>query len=397
MKVQQFSCVLALVAGLFISQAAKAQLLLDDFSSSIRKNGDGDDLWFAYLGEDPIQTYGLENGMLKVTTGPAPNGVYMDFLPRAGGYPFPQGYAQTFLKSGTWDPNVNRLRFMVKCSMTVPRDPGGSDNLQIGTYIRGHNNSDPSWKGTHYYHLLDGNFYAGQWSNVEINRVPQHQVGQSGYTIWPEDPEWGNQGVHYFDGLTVFYFDTQGPAWSNQTCYFDNFEFDTESGEPDSYVSSISSTYNGTAYEVAFAAPKNSVTTYEVRYSTSSMKSTGFNSGSPGGTVSSPGSAYTGTLWKSPAMPQVGVMYVAIRPTSGSAFSEIKILSAPGVSQPSASSPCDLNRDGAVNSADVSQSTQELLGSRSCSGDLDGNGRCDVVDLQRIVNASNGGNCRTGQ
>jgi hypothetical protein len=374
-------------------QEAGAQILLEDFAN-MRKNGDNTDLWFAYLGEDPVQTYGLENGMLKVTTGPSPNGVYIDFLPWNQGYPYPKGYVQNYIKQGAWNAGVNRLRFMVKCSRTVQRNPGGSDNLQIGTYIRGHNNSDSGWKGAHYYHLLDSNFHANRWVNIELNRVAQHQVGQSGFTNWPEDPEWSSQGVHYFDGLTVFYFDTQGSGWDNQTCYFDNFELDTVSGEPESYVSSMAGTYNGSAYEVTWAAPKNTLTTYEVRYSTSSMKASGFASGSPGGTVSSPGSAYTGTFWRSPDMAQVGTLYVAIRPSGRSDFTELKVKSAPGTSV--ASSPCDLNSDGAVNTSDVTISKDQSLGISSCTGDLDSNGKCDVVDVQRVINASLGSTCRTG-
>src|SRR5262249_15500313 len=149
-----------------------------------------------------------------------PNGVYWNFFPNTGsGYPYPQGFARNFIKGGTFDPNTNRLRMKVKCSGNVSRRSDGGDVLQIGTYVKSHTDPDTTQQGDHYYHLIDANFYANQWSYIEINRVPQHQVGQNPTTNWPEDPV---SGVHYFDGLTRFYFDTQSGNWSNQTCYFDD-------------------------------------------------------------------------------------------------------------------------------------------------------------------------------
>lgn len=381
-----------IVCALAAALPAGAQVVLDDFSAPIRKNGDGDNLWFTYLGEDPVQTYSLENGMLKVTTGPSPNGVYMDFFPRDHGYPFPSAYAQSFIKQGTWDPNINRLRFRVKCSASVSRSSEGAHNLEMGTYIRKHSGADSSWQGAHYYHQLGINFYANRWVNIELNRVPQHQVGQSPMTNWPEDPEWASSGTHYFDGLTIFYFDTQGGGWNNQTCYFDDFTFASEAGEPDSQVASIATTYNGSAYEVTWAAPKTPAVTYEIRYSTSSLKVKGFSSGTAGGTVTSPGTGYTGTIWKSPAMSEVPVLYVGIKPTSGSAFTEVQIGTGSGGT---VTSKCDADGDGSVTSNDVDLSVRAALGTAACTADLDRNGRCDVVDVQRIVNASNGGSCQT--
>jgi hypothetical protein len=59
---------------------------------------------------------------------------------------------------------------------------------------------------------------------------------------------------------------------------------------------------------------------------------------------------------------------------------------------------CDLNDDGVVNASDAQIVVNSILGLISCgTGDLDGNGRCDVVDLQRVINASlSGGVCRIG-
>lgn len=62
-----------------------------------------------------------------------------------------------------------------------------------------------------------------------------------------------------------------------------------------------------------------------------------------------------------------------------------------------APSLCDLNSDGIVNAADVQIAVNRIVNQTSCTFDLDGNGRCDVVDLQRVINASAGGACKVGQ
>jgi hypothetical protein len=50
-----------------------------------------------------------------------------------------------------------------------------------------------------------------------------------------------------------------------------------------------------------------------------------------------------------------------------------------------------------VNVLDVQLMVNMILGVTPCvRGDLDGNGRCDVVDLQRIIGAVLGGGCLIG-
>jgi hypothetical protein len=59
---------------------------------------------------------------------------------------------------------------------------------------------------------------------------------------------------------------------------------------------------------------------------------------------------------------------------------------------------CDANIDGAVNVVDVQLQVNATLGLITCGfQDLDGNGQCDSIDLQRVVNASLGSSCRVGQ
>ena len=59
-------------------------------------------------------------------------------------------------------------------------------------------------------------------------------------------------------------------------------------------------------------------------------------------------------------------------------------------------SSCDINKDNFVNALDVQMGIDQALGTSSCTGDLDSNGRCDVIDVQRVINAALGGACRTG-
>ena len=59
---------------------------------------------------------------------------------------------------------------------------------------------------------------------------------------------------------------------------------------------------------------------------------------------------------------------------------------------------CDLNGDGVVDSTDVQMAINQALGTAPCTtADLQKNGRCDVVDVQRVIASSLGGVCRVGQ
>ncbi len=59
---------------------------------------------------------------------------------------------------------------------------------------------------------------------------------------------------------------------------------------------------------------------------------------------------------------------------------------------------CDVNRDGVVNSDDVSAAINQALGVTPCgAAALQRPGQCTVVDVQRVINAVSTGNCRMGQ
>jgi hypothetical protein len=59
--------------------------------------------------------------------------------------------------------------------------------------------------------------------------------------------------------------------------------------------------------------------------------------------------------------------------------------------------PCDLNGDGKVDGLDVQSAKNQALGISPCTtADLQHNGTCTVVGVQRVINATLGGACRTG-
>lgn len=60
------------------------------------------------------------------------------------------------------------------------------------------------------------------------------------------------------------------------------------------------------------------------------------------------------------------------------------------------SNACDLNGDGKVDSSDVQAAVNMSLGLSSCSANIYGANVCNVVVVQRVVNASLGGTCLTG-
>jgi hypothetical protein len=83
-----------------------------------------------------------------------------------------------------------------------------------------------------------------------------------------------------------------------------------------------------------------------------------------------------------------------ITASSGTLLGSPVTFTASGITE--ALNPCDVNLDGAVNSLDVNAATNQVLGLVACTNaDLNGAG-CSVVDLQRIVTAALGGECRTG-
>jgi hypothetical protein len=68
-----------------------------------------------------------------------------------------------------------------------------------------------------------------------------------------------------------------------------------------------------------------------------------------------------------------------------------------GNSAGATNSSCDLNGAGVVSSADVQIAINQAIGIAPCTNaSLQQNGQCNVIDVQRVVNAALGGACRVG-
>jgi hypothetical protein len=377
--------------------AAHAQAVLEDFSSE-RQSGAGIPLFSIMYAGDSDGTATVQNGMYTQTVNSGAYKLIMHFVPIPGygpRYPWPSGYARSWIRSGSWDLNYNRLRFRMRCNRTVPGNTDGSEVLHVGTYVKP-STDNPDNQGDHYYHFFNPSFYANKWVWLEVNRHPQHSLvgGFDGNNNLKDNPS-SSRGINYFDGLTRFYIDTTS-HWplNGATCDFDDFTFAKDTGEPDWYISSLTYQYTGSQYKVTWNTPRRLAISYEIRYSTTSMKVSGFTSGTAAGTANSTQSDYGGATWTSAAMPEAPVMYVAIRPQGQTDFTEVEIRSSGSTAPPP--SPCDSNSDGTLSSADADYATEAALGQRSCTTDLDDNGRCDVIDVQRVINAVTGQSCRVG-
>jgi hypothetical protein len=70
--------------------------------------------------------------------------------------------------------------------------------------------------------------------------------------------------------------------------------------------------------------------------------------------------------------------------------------SIPVGTTPSPMSPCDLTSDRLTNNSDTAIAVSQILSQTACTtADINRDGKCNVVDLQRIVNASLGQGCNT--
>src|SRR3974390_1544786 len=57
--------------------------------------------------------------------------------------------------------------------------------------------------------------------------------------------------------------------------------------------------------------------------------------------------------------------------------------------------PCDLNNDGRVDATDVQAAVNMSLGVSSCTANIVGCNVCNVIVVQRVINASMGSSCLT--
>jgi hypothetical protein len=82
-----------------------------------------------------------------------------------------------------------------------------------------------------------------------------------------------------------------------------------------------------------------------------------------------------------------------LRRINGTVVSTVTLGAATGAIL-SSLSPCDVNQDGQVNSADVTAAVPQVLNQVPCgTADIDRDGRCTAVDVQRVINAVLGSAC----
>jgi hypothetical protein len=88
---------------------------------------------------------------------------------------------------------------------------------------------------------------------------------------------------------------------------------------------------------------------------------------------------------------------IAVKPVSSRSlrfvFSMVAAVSRAGWAQ--AQNACDLNNDGAVNAADVNLAVNMAMGLASCTANIVGAGVCNMVMVQRVLNAVSTGACVT--
>jgi hypothetical protein len=82
---------------------------------------------------------------------------------------------------------------------------------------------------------------------------------------------------------------------------------------------------------------------------------------------------------------------------NGTSWQQFGSSSVPPPPPPASAGLCDLNSDGLVNATDVQIAIDQALGITPCTNaDLIGNGQCNVVDVQRVINATMGAACKVG-
>jgi hypothetical protein len=278
----------------------------------------------------------LANDFIQGCTGGAcqpgtPNNSCMYFFMMPTGqfdtFVWPSTYVAGYITSGTWNASINRLNYSVTCDTAWAAD---NTTGEFGDYINPHDNVNTNTQGQHYYSFVPLNIRAFEPVFVQINATPNHRVG-AGEVNWPNDPEWvlptninssGNLSpVHYFDGMTHFYIFPwyTSAATTTRNCWVGPITLSTNTaGESDEYVHDVTAQYTGTQYEVQWSGPTNQLVSnnYDLHYSTQSMHTNGFSTGTNAGPISiAPSDSYPGyVVWDSSAMPPASTMYVAVRP-----------------------------------------------------------------------------------
>lgn len=289
-------------------------------------------------------------------------------------YTFPLGYAQGYTKSGTWTSSINRYYGWVRFSnFQLQRRSSGGPTGSYGQYsnLRNRNNQPANQQyNSHWYFYLDPNYYDGQWVKMTLNENVEHNVDDG--TWWYRNaptlngyagnPSYFGDNSHMWDETGALYI-TWSPPNSSTTpatgfqgahTSMGPITLDTVANEPDEAVSTVTATWSparftqihgcqapgesqpactgalggGPGWELSWTAPTFADVDYEVRRSTTSMKTgAGFPAGlcNDGSTTCTTGngdiftytnSVYNITHWASANTGSTypGDTYLGIRP-----------------------------------------------------------------------------------
>lgn len=268
-------------------------------------------------------------------------------------YPFTpddvRHFAREYLKTGTWAFNTyNRLRFWIKTPSTWKAATGGSENIQVGTYVRSsHGDSggagaeESGEGGNHFYHFFNVP-HTDSWYQVIVDTHPSHQRGGPGAMEWTDHAHFsGEPSWTYFDALSRWYIDTtvssanSGLSFPNDF-YIDDIEFFSEDDSTSDvdHIYSINGGFDvtsGTVY-VGWSHPKNDGSTKaQVVYAFSDLHALGFANGTvfPGtsGGLTPQGDVYACELLSTNAIDVSGhkTIYIGIQQAGDTGFRQIAI------------------------------------------------------------------------
>jgi hypothetical protein len=261
--------------------------------------------------------------------------VTLNLYPHAsGGSPTDFAFAGNS-QGGDFVTTANRVRFDAVCDYDLTFNTGistvGPNGFNFGTYAKPNVAGVTGSQGPHFYHQFAGNIYANRTMHFEAMRKVQHSTSFDGpYLELMEDPTfitpfYGEFApAHYWDELIEAYFQialTGAPLAQGANggiCQFSNMKTAVVTGEVDTYVAQVQTSYTGTQYEVTWNQPPviPSGIDFDVRYSTTgSFHTNGFSSGTSGGTVTGGADAvYSDLVWDSGAMAEAANLWVGIRP-----------------------------------------------------------------------------------
>lgn len=276
-------------------QAALNLVTLDNFAT-LRNSpvGDNDPLWGAYNGAvgdaGPNQvTNGVNGNTLDIDV-PSGNIFYAQFIP--GLYSNdPLSYVRGNIVSGTWNANINRIRFMVKSTRGMTSDPAwAGNNCYMGTYYKTTQLNDGAYQGDHFYHDLHMAMTANKYVMLEFTQTPTHQVGGDNHANYAPISNYYDRETRWY--ITMF-GDYNGGASNWRICPVQLF-YDPNS--PDTEIRGIAFHHSGTQYKLSACGPRDTEWTFNVRarYDGVSMRSAGFSTGTLVGTMSTRGDTYTG-------------------------------------------------------------------------------------------------------